>query len=50
MTEVTCERRDCKHWVDGVCATKKIKIKERTIPPDEEIAYCKTYVMVSGVC
>jgi hypothetical protein len=50
MTKVLCERRDCKHWVDGECSQKKIEIKERTFPPDEEIAVCKTYEMVAGVC
>jgi len=50
MTRVICERRDCKHWVDGECAQEKIEIKERTIPPNEELAFCKTYEMVAGVC
>jgi len=50
MTKVICERRDCKHWVDGECSQKKIEIKERTFPPDEEIAVCKTYKMLVGIC
>ena len=50
MTEVMCERRDCKYWVDGECSQKRIEVKERTFPPDEEIAVCKTYEMVAGVC
>ncbi|MGB9134068.1 MAG: DUF1540 domain-containing protein [Candidatus Bathyarchaeia archaeon] len=50
MTKVVCERRDCKHWVDGECSQKKIEIKERTLTPDEELAVCKTYAAVAGVC
>jgi len=50
LTKVMCERRDCKNWVDGECSQKIIEIQERTVPPDEEIAICKTYAMVAGVC
>lgn len=50
VTRVMCERRDCKHWVDGECSQNKIEITERTILPDEEIAVCKTYEMAAGVC
>jgi hypothetical protein len=50
VTKVVCERQDCKHWVDGECSQNRIEIKERTIPPDEEIALCQTYEAVSGVC
>ncbi|UCB61449.1 MAG: hypothetical protein JSW72_05240 [Candidatus Bathyarchaeota archaeon] len=50
MTKVICERGDCKHCVDGECSQNTIEVKERTFPPEEEIAVCKTYEMVSGVC
>lgn len=50
MTKVVCERRDCKHWVDGVCSQEKIEVKERTVTPTEELAVCKTYVVIAGVC
>lgn len=50
MTKVNCERRDCKHWVDNECSQAEIEVKERTVPPDEEIAICKTYKMLAGVC
>ena len=50
VTKVLCERMDCKHWVDGECAKKEIKIKERTIPPEEEIAVCSAYEKVAAFC
>ena len=50
MTKVVCERRDCKHFVDGECSRKQIIVIERTLSSDEEIALCKTYEMIAGVC
>ena len=50
MTKVLCERMDCKHYVDGECAKKEIKIKERTIPPKEEVAICSAYEIVAAFC
>jgi hypothetical protein len=50
LTKISCERRDCKHCVDGECSRGKIEIKERTVPPDEEIAVCNTFEIVAGVC
>jgi hypothetical protein len=50
MTKVVCDRRDCKHWVDGECSKEEIAVKERTVSADEEIAVCSTYEMVAGLC
>jgi hypothetical protein len=50
VTKVLCERMDCKHWVDGECAKKEIEVKERTIPPDEEVAVCSAYKIVAAFC
>lgn len=50
MTKVICERRDCEHWVEGECSQEKIEIKEKTISPNEEVAFCETYKMVAGAC
>jgi hypothetical protein len=50
MTQVMCDRRDCKHWVDGECSKEKIQVIERTVTQDEEIAICSTYEMVAGLC
>jgi len=50
MTKVSCDRQDCKHWVSGECSKEAIEIAERTIPPNEEIAYCKNYEIVKGTC
>jgi hypothetical protein len=50
MTKVICERGDCKHWVDGECSKKEIKVTERTIQPEEELAVCNSYEIVAGVC
>ena len=50
VTKVLCERMDCKHWVDGECAKKEIEVKERTIPPDEEVAVCSAYEIVAAFC
>ncbi|UCD96499.1 MAG: DUF1540 domain-containing protein [Candidatus Bathyarchaeota archaeon] len=50
MTKITCERRDCKHWVDDECSLQKIVVKERTISDDEEVAVCSTFEIVTGVC
>ncbi|UCH32190.1 MAG: hypothetical protein JSV05_02030 [Candidatus Bathyarchaeota archaeon] len=50
MTKIICERRDCKYCVDSECSQNKIEIEERTYPPDEEIAVCKTFKVIAGVC
>jgi hypothetical protein len=50
VTKVLCERMDCKHWVNGECAKKEIEVKERTIPPDEEVAVCSAYEIVAAFC
>lgn len=50
MAKVVCERRDCKHWVEGECSKEEIEVKERTISPDEELAVCSSYEIVAGVC
>ena len=50
LTKINCKRRDCKHWIDGECSKKEIEVIERTIPPEEEIAVCKAYEKMVGVC
>jgi hypothetical protein len=50
VTKVDCDRQDCKHWVDNECSLKKIKIREKTLPSEEEIAICETYEMFAGAC
>jgi hypothetical protein len=50
VTKVLCERMECKRWVDGECAKKEIEVKERTIPPDEEVAVCSAYETVAAFC
>jgi hypothetical protein len=50
VTKVLCERMDCKHWVDGECDKKEIEVKERAIPPDEEVAICSAYEIVAAFC
>jgi hypothetical protein len=50
MTKVVCERRDCKHCVDGECSLEIIEVREKTVPPNEELAVCRTYEAVAGVC
>ena len=50
LTKVICERMDCKHWVDGECAKKEIEVKERMIPPEEEVAVCNAYEIIAAFC
>jgi len=39
-----------KFTADNYLNEIPIEIEERTITPDEEVALCKTYKMVTGVC
>jgi hypothetical protein len=50
MTKVLCERMDCKHWIDSECGLEKIKIKERTISADDELAVCSNYKILPAYC
>ena len=50
MTKVLCERMDCKHWIDGECGLEQIKIKERTISADDELAICSNYKILPAYC
>ena len=50
MTNVLCERMDCKRWWTGNAQKNEIKIKERTIPPEEEVAVCSAYEIVAAFC
>jgi hypothetical protein len=49
LTKIVCDRRDCKHWVDGECSMKEVKVEEHTAS-EEELAVCVTYEMVAAFC
>jgi hypothetical protein len=49
LTQIICNRRDCKNWVDGECSKEEIKVEERTTS-EEEFAVCTTYEMVAAFC
>jgi hypothetical protein len=49
LTKIICDRRDCKHWVDGECSKEEIKVEERTAS-EEELAVCVTYEIVAAFC